>query len=151
MIKILPKSQENLRNNKYKNAHEFSKDMRLVWKNAKTYNQEGSGIYVVAHQLEKLFEKRFESIAHGAAGARESTQAEREAFTALVKQLTAEQLGAVVELVEQHCPQALNDGGQDDLEVEVYDIDGETMEKLNTLAKRFVEENAKKVAGVMEQ
>lgn len=38
----------NLSRGFYKNAHEFAKHVRLVWKNAKTYNQEGSGIYLVA-------------------------------------------------------------------------------------------------------
>ncbi|MES1921007.1 hypothetical protein MHBO_002612 [Bonamia ostreae] len=137
--------EKNLKQNVYKDSHEFSKDMRLIWKNAKTYNQEGSGIYVVAHQLEGLFEKRFANIHKSATKKRESTQKEREIFTTLVKQLTAEQLGLVVEMIELKCPQALSEGGQDDLEIEVYDIDGESMEKLNDLVKKCVEENAQTV------
>merc|ERR1711991_168203 len=137
--------ESNLKRGVYKEVQEFSRDMRLVWKNAKTYNHEGSGIYVVAHQLENLFEKRFENVKKSPSSRRQSTQKEREMFTTLVKQLTAEQLGSVVELIERHCPNALNEGGQDDLEIEVYDIDGETMEKLNILVKKSVEENAETV------
>jgi hypothetical protein len=37
----------------------FAADVRLVWSNAKSYNQPGSGIYLAADRLSKLFEKRF--------------------------------------------------------------------------------------------
>merc|ERR1719163_1190456 len=40
----------------YADAWEFAEDVRLVWTNAKTYNQPGSGIYMVAENLQKQFE-----------------------------------------------------------------------------------------------
>jgi hypothetical protein len=41
----------------------FASDVRLVWSNAKLYNQPGSAIYLAADRLSKLFEKRFSKLA----------------------------------------------------------------------------------------
>jgi len=40
---------------KYKTFEDLAKDFRLMFKNAKTYNQEGSGVYQDAEDLEMLF------------------------------------------------------------------------------------------------
>lgn len=57
--------QEKLRTGKYATTVDFASDVRLVWKNAKTYNQEGSEIYDAAHSLEKEFEGLFAPIPRG--------------------------------------------------------------------------------------
>jgi len=46
----------------YKTADDFASDMRLVWSNAKTFNEAGSQIYDMAHQKSRQFERRFEEI-----------------------------------------------------------------------------------------
>lgn len=46
----------NLQNNKYKDSREFCRDMRLVFSNCHTYNQEGSQIYQMAANLQTIFE-----------------------------------------------------------------------------------------------
>ncbi len=54
--------QTKLESNKYPSADKFAADVRLVWRNAQTYNQQGSEIYVSAENLSKLFEKKFSKI-----------------------------------------------------------------------------------------
>jgi len=52
--------QNKLETGKYQNnAEKFAADVRLVWKNAMTYNRSDSEIYMTADQLRILFEKRF--------------------------------------------------------------------------------------------
>lgn len=53
----------------YETIDDFALDMRLVFKNAKTYNPAGSDVVVMAQTLEDLFERRFSPIAR----AREET------------------------------------------------------------------------------
>ena len=39
----------------YKDIFEFAYDMRLIWRNCCTYNQEGSEIYAVGKMLSDVF------------------------------------------------------------------------------------------------
>jgi len=130
--------ENNINRGVYKNAHEYARDVRLVWSNAKLYNQEGSGIYVVAVALEKMFEQRFAKIKKAEVNQTKSTAEDRLKFTELVKQLTSDQLGVVVEMIEKQCPAALNEGDQDDLEIEVYQIDGNTLKELISFANTSI-------------
>ncbi|KAI0770991.1 SNF2 family N-terminal domain-containing protein [Trametes elegans] len=43
----------------YKNVLDFREDMRLMFNNARTYNQEGSWVYVDADEMEKVFDAMF--------------------------------------------------------------------------------------------
>eukprot|EP00307_Rebecca_sp_RCC1486_P013774 CAMPEP_0119414934 /NCGR_PEP_ID=MMETSP1335-20130426/7251_1 /TAXON_ID=259385 /ORGANISM="Chrysoculter rhomboideus, Strain RCC1486" /LENGTH=328 /DNA_ID=CAMNT_0007439831 /DNA_START=19 /DNA_END=1005 /DNA_ORIENTATION=- len=58
--------KEKLKLSKYSTTADFAQDVRLVWKNAKTYNQEGSEIYNAASELETEFEQKFSSVPRGA-------------------------------------------------------------------------------------
>jgi len=57
--------REKLRSGKYATTADFAADVRLVWKNAKLYNQEGSEIYDAAHELEGAFENAFAVVPKG--------------------------------------------------------------------------------------
>lgn len=43
----------------YKSVLDFREDMRLMFNNARTYNQEGSWVYVDAEEMEKAFDTAF--------------------------------------------------------------------------------------------
>ncbi|KAI8983220.1 SNF2 family N-terminal domain-containing protein [Trametes punicea] len=49
----------------YKNVLDFREDMRLMFNNARTYNQEGSWVYVDADEMEKVFNTMFDQIIVG--------------------------------------------------------------------------------------
>merc|ERR1712173_4176 len=93
--------ENKLDRGQYEDAFEFAADMRLVWSNAKTYNQPGSGIFMVAESLSKHWELKFARIKKGKKDekikGRESKQEDRLKFTELTKGLTSDQLGYVVE------------------------------------------------------
>ncbi|KAI0641156.1 SNF2 family N-terminal domain-containing protein [Trametes meyenii] len=49
----------------YKNVLDFREDMRLMFNNARTYNQEGSWVYVDADEMEKVFDSMFAKVIVG--------------------------------------------------------------------------------------
>ena len=95
--------------------------MRLIWKNAMTYNRPDSDIFETAEKLAKLFEKKIAKIksnkkarTEGAAEGdkeanREVTRADRLKFSSMVSSLTSEQLGSLVQMIQKECPEAIND------------------------------------------
>jgi ATP-dependent helicase STH1/SNF2 len=46
--------------NHYKNVQSFRSDWKLMFSNARTYNQEGSWVYMDANEMEKTFDAAFE-------------------------------------------------------------------------------------------
>ena len=144
-----------LTNNKYLNADSFASDIRLVFKNAKTYNTPGSGIYVVAENLHKQFERRFARITKNSISSKkrksmdkiknqqQSTFKERVKFTNLIQTLMPQELGVIVEIIDKKSPTALNDGG-DELEIEVYHIDADTLKHLISHCEKLIKNRNKR-------
>ncbi|OBZ79208.1 Chromatin structure-remodeling complex subunit snf21 [Grifola frondosa] len=52
--------RKRINGNQYKSVLEFRDDMRLMFNNARTYNQEGSYVYMNADEMEKVFNAVFE-------------------------------------------------------------------------------------------
>jgi len=151
-------------NNKYSSADQFAYDIRLVFKNAKTYNTPGSGIYVVAENLHKQFERRFARITKNSITSKkrktmdkiknqqQSTFKDRIKFTNLIQELQPQELGQIVEIIDRKSPMALNDGGRtnnnknddDELEIEVYHIDATTLKQLITHCEKIIKNRNKR-------
>ena len=69
-------------------------------------------------------------------------------FTKLIKQISSDQLGQVVEIIDKKSPQALNDSeGEEDLEIEVYYIDNQTLQQLISFCEKCLKKVAKKKKG----
>lgn len=51
--------KDRLNQNWYKSPLEFAEDVRLVFKNAMTYNPKGQDVYVMAEQMSKIFEDKW--------------------------------------------------------------------------------------------
>ena len=49
--------KRKLYNDKYQTCNDFMKDIRLIWSNAKTYNQQGTILYIYADELSAEAEK----------------------------------------------------------------------------------------------
>jgi len=132
---------------RYEDAWRFAEDMRLVWENAKTYNRPGSGIYLVAEQLQDCWERKFKKIQkRGTKRALDETtsdshdtDAARFKFTELIKKLNSDQIGTIVDLIEKGCPKALHEEDyEEDLEIEVSEIDFKTLQNCNQYAEECV-------------
>jgi hypothetical protein len=147
--------ESKLLSNTYKDVNAFMKDMRLIWDNCMTYNVPDSEVYLMADKLKKIFEKRILKLkqtsdatvkeeststdtksrdksrtSHGDKDSdREITRSDRLKFAQCMQQLSPEQLGKLVEMIQQECPQALNEDtsndstGGDEIEIELNTFD----------------------------
>lgn len=57
--------RKRLQSNYYKNVTHFREDWKLMFNNARTYNQEGSWVYVDAEEMEKVFNAQYERLVVG--------------------------------------------------------------------------------------
>jgi len=143
--------QKRAHGGKYADGWAFAEDMRLVWENAKTYNRPGSGIYLVAEQLQDLWEKKFKKIPkRGVKRVREEgmetgdAEEHRFMFTELLKKLNCDQIGTLVDMIEKSCPKALHEEDyEDDLEIEVSEIDFTTLKDCNSYAQECLDQMQK--------
>ena len=157
--------QTRLEGGQYKDPSAFASDVRLVWDNCAKYNRPDSDLYMTADKLSKLFEKKFVKL-KGASSASSSssaqpsssssskksssstasssvlpdqaTRADRLKLCQLVNQLTPEQLGSLVEMIQGQCPEALNEEEEEEIEIEVNNIDGPTLQTLIQFANQCV-------------
>lgn len=154
--------QNKLEDGKYGSPGDFSKDMRLIWKNAMTYNRPDSDIFETAEKLAKLFEKKFAKIKTGKKVGKEEGSSEKEAlnrevtrndrlkFSTMVSSLTSEQLGSLVQMIQKECPEAINDDDEEELEIEINNLDQATLHQLNAFCAQCQESKGgelKKEAG----
>jgi ATP-dependent helicase STH1/SNF2 len=51
--------------NYYKDVNAYRNDWKLMFRNARTYNQEGSWVYIDAEEMEKVFDATFERVTVG--------------------------------------------------------------------------------------
>jgi len=151
---------------KYTSPAAFSADVRLVWSNAMTYNRPDSDIYDTADKLGKLFEKKFSTISKsttkkrkdeggssssggsggggGGGEVREVSRADRLKLSQAVNQLSGEDLGTLVEIIQKECPEALNEEDDDEVEIEINNIDAKTLHQLNQFCAQCIANNNKK-------
>ena len=54
--------QTKLTSGEYKDIYEYAYDMRLIWRNCCTYNQESADIYKIGKSLSEFFEYQFKEI-----------------------------------------------------------------------------------------
>lgn len=148
--------QSKLEDGKYGQANDFAKDMRLIWKNAMTYNRPDSEIFETAEKLAKLFEKKMAKIKTGKKSSKEdgASSAEKEAanrevtrndrlkFSTMVSSLTSEQLGTLVQMIQKECPESINDDDEEELEIEINNLDQATLHQLNAFCVQCIEQKS---------
>jgi len=144
--------QNKLNEGKYPTPEKFCADVRLVWKNAMTYNRPDSEIHKTAEDMSKAFEKKYARIKRATAqtkrmrnDAPQITRQDRIRFSELVNQLTSEQLGQLVDMISRDCSQALTEMG-DEIEIEINNIDPASLLALNAFCEECVLSNQKRKA-----
>lgn len=144
-----------LESGKYIDPESFASDVRLVWRNAMKYNRSDSDIYQTAEKLSKLFEKRFAKVKKSVVvppsdpksrrrkqDSKVVSREDRVKFGQLVRQLTNEELGNVVEKIAKDCPNAVvEDGGEDYYEIEINAISPTCLLALNAFASKCAAAN----------
>jgi len=159
--------QTRIDQGKYPNADKFAADVRLVWRNAMTYNRPDSEIYRNAEKLAKLFERKYSSrkgaVGTGAPSGTETkqpgtkrkrgdgkaeganvTRQDRVTFSKLVDKLSSDELGQLVDMIQRDCPTALNEEDEKEIEIEINAIDSNTLLNLIEFAQNCVTNAANK-------
>jgi hypothetical protein len=143
--------QTKLDQGKYPSPDKYAADIRLVWRNAMTYNRPDSEIYRNAEKLSKLFERKYnnrKSVGGGTEGksqgtkrkreGKDATRADRVTFSKLVDKLSSDELGQLVDMIGRDCPTALNEEDEKEIEIEINAIDSSTLMSLIEFAQGCV-------------
>lgn len=139
----------NLEQGRYTTPDMFAKDVRLIWRNAMTYNRPDSEIYSTADKFKRLFDRRFNKISKvvlfGKRRENESqvSRVDQTRFANLASSLNSEDLGVLVDMLQKECPDSLNEEDEDDIEIEIGAIDSSTLLSLISFAETCLN-NAKK-------
>ncbi|TMW68682.1 hypothetical protein Poli38472_006150 [Pythium oligandrum] len=134
--------------NEYKKASEFARDMRLVWDNCKLYNQDGSDLYMLADDLSKKFEDKVKSLKLDVGPRPDrsipapSTDEKIEVSLNIYK-IASKDLAALVDLLEEQCPKALDKSSPDELEIVIDSIDNKTFRDVHKFVLDKVPEGAR--------
>lgn len=110
---------------KYKSSKDFANAMRLIWSNCMLYNVEGSDFYALADKLSKQFEKKFKVVPNSAmAGAlvRQPSFKEKMDFGEKVYRITPQQLGRVVQILDEKCADCVDKSVSDELAISIDEI-----------------------------
>lgn len=143
----------------YKTLFQVGEDVRLVWTNCMTYNQDGSDFYKLANQLHHRWDEKYTKLlsecsptTSGAdgGGSREMSAAEASAKTTLQEKrnfakslfsISKEDLGRILVEIEAKCPMALTrNSTEDEVEMNIDKISPMLLQELN----KFVESASKK-------
>jgi len=106
--------QKKMKDGKYKTLYEVAEDVRLVWNNCMTYNQEGSDFYKLADLLQKKWDEKYTKLLQDV-GAAESASSDKSkvglndkrSFAKSLYTISKEDLGKILVEVESKCPAAI--------------------------------------------
>ncbi|CAI5744538.1 unnamed protein product [Peronospora destructor] len=139
--------RSKLSKNEYKKPAELARDMRLVWSNCKLYNQDGSDLYLLADELAKKFEDRVKTMKLDVGPVPKADKSipspsleEKIYFSQNIYKVAPEDMGAIVQLLEEQCPKALDKSSPDELDIVIDHIDNKTFRDL----EKFVLEKVPK-------
>lgn len=129
----------NLERGEYGSASEAAEDIRLIWANCKRYNQDGSDFYNLAETFSKRFEEKYAKVKDEAASqeadSHPPSHEEKIRFSHNIYKIKQEELGQVVEKLEEKCVEAMDKSTNDDeIEINIDAIDPKTFHEL----ERFV-------------
>ena len=91
---------------RYKSMEEAAVDIRLIWRNALLYNLSGSKVYNIALQLSDFWESLYTKLNEADADRPPSVE-HMQAFVEKCYRLTQEELGALLNRLDQMCPMCL--------------------------------------------
>jgi len=137
--------ENRLLEGKYKDPSPFASDVRLVFDNCMRYNRPDSDLYLTAERLLKAFDKKFQKMKSGSGQNKKkegeghgASKAEKLKFSQIVNQLSPEQLGTLVEMIQKDCPAALNEEDDDEIEIEINQLDSNILQALLQFAQNCV-------------
>jgi hypothetical protein len=99
--------KSKLESGAYTSPKEFRHDVSLVWSNCMTYNADGSEFFILAANLKKVFDEKYSKIVREDEEsqdlARPPTLVDKKMFSQNIYNISAEDLGKIVQLLDQRC------------------------------------------------
>jgi hypothetical protein len=134
----------------YKNPIEAAKDIRLVWKNCQTYNQDGSEFYTLSQQFSREFEEAFAKIKFEGSGSAAAnavdddgpTLEEKTRFSQNIYKITSKQLGQVVQILDERCETCIDKTNPDEIEINIDGIDPASFYAVHNYVKSCLPDSA---------
>jgi hypothetical protein len=134
--------QKRMGSGDYSTALEFAADMRLIWQNCKTYNQDGSEYYKLAQKLSKLFEQRFSKIdlTEELGDVKPPTQQEKKTFSTNIYLVESEALGNLVTMLDERCEKCIDKTDPEEIEINIDAIDPLTFRAVSKFVENCLSE-----------
>eukprot|EP00941_MAST-03F_sp_MAST-3F-sp1_P000323 g323.t1 len=134
--------EKKLNQGAYSGALDFAADVRLVWHNCKTYNQDGSEYYKIAQRLSKLFEQRFSKIdlTEDVGDLKPPTQMEKKEFSSQIYLVESEALGNLVTMLDERCEKCIDKTDPEEIEINIDLIDPLTFRAASKFVKNCLNE-----------
>lgn len=138
--------KKNIADRKYPSLPHAAEDVRLVWTNCMTYNQDGSDFFNLAKTLQKKWEEKYVRLVadysldvnmtvEDTSPGTKVTLDDKRAFAKSLYRITKEDLGKILVEVDTKCPQALmKNASEDECELNIDKLSPAVFQEL----KQFV-------------
>jgi len=123
--------ETKLQQKKYKTIEAYADDVRLVWKNAMTYNIEDSDIHQTAKKFLEMFEKKFKKLNKSIVSDEVKIKKEKQKFCDILRGIESNQkLASLVLMTQKLCPSAMEMKQGKEIVIQISKLDSTTIEKL---------------------
>ncbi|CAG9313395.1 unnamed protein product [Blepharisma stoltei] len=147
----LSTARRKLITGKYSSLEDYISDLNLIWANCKTYNLEGSDIYVMAQKMESSMHHYYKKLLNKQQEHSQSNTvsfAEKVEFAERVRKVAPSVLKEIVEIVQKQCSNAYSEPREDKLQIKVDLLDKNTFTRISELAENYIASRPKKIRKV---
>ncbi|CAB9516879.1 Bromodomain testis-specific protein [Seminavis robusta] len=136
--------KKNIADRKYKTLGQANQDVRLVWKNCMTYNQDGSDFYLLAKGLSKKWNEKASKLVpvedFDISTTDDSvTNDDKRAFAKSLYKVSKDDLGKILVELEKRAPYTLyKNSAEDEIQMSVDKIPAELFVDLQTFLKNAI-------------
>ena len=135
----------------YPTFKEFLDDINLIWKNCRTYNQQGSDIVKMANHCEKIFNKNLERLFKNykskkvVRGEGEKLSAsDKVKFAEIIRTQNNETLQQIVKLILKEAPKAIDDSDSGKFMIKLGGIDYRVYDLILKLIENYMNKEKEK-------
>lgn len=134
-----------LQNGEYKLFQDFMSDINLIWKNCRTYNQNGSEIVKMANHCDKkmkqLIDKQFKNYQNKNSNKKSNNSSnlsyeQKIKLIENIRELNNDVLTQIIKIILKDCPKGIEDIDTEKLQIKVDLLDHKTFESINQIIEK---------------
>ncbi|CAB9499725.1 Bromodomain testis-specific protein [Seminavis robusta] len=150
--------KKNIVDRKYKTLMDANEDVKLVWFNCMTYNQDGSDFYILAQTLNKKWNEKYKKlmddlrikddtpVALSSGVDKRVSNDDKRAFAKSLYKISKEDLGKILVELEKKAPSSLNkNSAEDEIDLNIDKIPAPLFSDLQTFVKNAIKADGGKV------